>query len=116
MAKLEFSGIEELEDMFEQIGANIDEADNRALKAGGEIIAEKQRDLVNRSGKDQAHIEDNIRVSKPKDTGEGKFIEVGPNGKVAWRAHFLENGTSKMPPYPFIEKGGDEGEIEAIQA
>ncbi|MCP1124564.1 HK97 gp10 family phage protein [Bacillus sp. 3103sda1] len=116
MAKFEFDGIDELEQMFEEIGADIDETDQRALKVGGEIIAEKQRDLVNRSGKNQPHIEDNIRVSKVKNSEEGKFVEVGPNNKVAWRAHFLELGTSKMPAYPFIEKGGDEGEQEAVQA
>nr|WGE05085.1 hypothetical protein P5640_23575 [Bacillus subtilis] len=44
-----------------------------------------------------------------------KFVSVGPNKKVAYRARFLEWGTSKMPPHPFIEKGGEEGEASAVE-
>ncbi|MGG3798985.1 HK97-gp10 family putative phage morphogenesis protein [Metabacillus fastidiosus] len=116
MASFEFDGIDDLERMFEQIGADIEQADKKALKAGGQVIANKQIELVNRSGKDQAHMQDNIRVSAVKEAEGGKFVEVGPNKKVAWRAKFLEFGTSKMPPYPFVEKGADEGEAEAIRA
>lgn len=116
MANFEFDGIDELEQFFEKLAGDIDKVDNQALKVGGEIIAKYQRENVNRSGKDQPHIQDNITVSRPKETDEGKFVEVGPNKKVDWRAKFLEYGTSKMPPYPFIEKGADEGEAEALDA
>jgi HK97 gp10 family phage protein len=116
MANFEFEGIDELEQFFEKLAADIDKVDNQALKVGGEIIAKYQRENVNRSDKDQPHIQDNITVSKPKETDEGKFVTIGPNKKVDWRAKFLEYGTSKMPPYPFIEKGADEGEAEALEA
>ncbi|MBY6269321.1 HK97-gp10 family putative phage morphogenesis protein [Parageobacillus thermoglucosidasius] len=116
MANFEFDGIDELEQFFEKLAGDIDKVDNQALKVGGEIIAKYQRENVNRSGKDQPHIQDNITVSRPKETDEGKFVEVGPNKKVDWRAKFLEYGTSKMPSYPFIEKGADEGEAEALEA
>ncbi|QSB48767.1 HK97-gp10 family putative phage morphogenesis protein [Parageobacillus toebii] len=116
MANFEFEGIDELEQFFEKLAADIDKVDNQALKVGGEIIAKHQRENVNRSDKDQPHIQDNITVSKPKETDEGKFVTIGPNKKVDWRAKFLEYGTSKMPPYPFIEKGADEGEAEALEA
>lgn len=116
MGNFDFDGIDDLEKMFEKIGADIEKVDKQALKAGGEIIAEKQRELVARSGKDQAHIQDNISVSAVKDSDFGKYVDVKPNKKVAWRANFLEFGTSKMPAYPFIEKSGDEGEAEALEA
>ncbi|WP_231120794.1 HK97-gp10 family putative phage morphogenesis protein [Bacillus safensis] len=37
------------------------------------------------------------------------FVSVGPNRKVAYRGRFLEWGTSKMPPHPFIEKVQSKG-------
>ena len=116
MANFEFDGIDELGQFFEKLAGDIDQADNQALKVGGEIIAKYQRENVNRSGKNQPHIQDNITVSRPQESDEGKFVTVGPNKKVAWRAKFLEYGTSKMPPYPFVEKGADEGEAEALKA
>ncbi|KXG09949.1 hypothetical protein AT864_01509 [Anoxybacillus sp. P3H1B] len=116
MANFEFDGIDELEQFFEKLSDDIDKVDNQALKVGGKIIAKHQRENVNRSSKNQPHIQDNITVSRPQETDEGKFVTVGPNKKVAWRAKFLEYGTSKMPPYPFIEKGADEGEAEVLEA
>ncbi|MFC0188233.1 HK97-gp10 family putative phage morphogenesis protein [Fictibacillus aquaticus] len=108
MARLDFEGFDELEKFFDEVGKDVEKTDKVALKAGGEIIAEAQRELVNRSGKDQDHIQDNIRVSGPTESSDGeKFVSIGPNKKVAWRAHFLEYGTVNMPAYPFIEKGAD---------
>lgn len=116
MANFEFDGIDELGQFFDKLADDIDKVDNQALKAGGEIIAKHQRENVKRSDKDQPHIQDNITVSRPKETDEGKFVTVGPNKKVEWRAKFLEYGTSKMAARPFVEKGADEGEAEALEA
>ena len=118
MAKssFEFEGFDEHIHLFESLGKDINKVEDQALKAGGVEIAKRQRNLVNRSGKDQAHIVDNITVTKPKETDDGKYVEVGPNKKVAWRSIFLEHGTSKMPAYPFIDKGAEQGEKDAIKA
>ena len=68
-----------------------------ALQAGGEIIAQHQRQNVNRSDKNQPHIADNITVSKARESkGAEKFVSIGPNKKVAYRARFLESETA-MP-------------------
>lgn len=116
MANLEITGLEGAVNFFDNLGEQAEKAENQALKAGGEVIKKYQIANVNRSHKDQPHIQDNISVGRPKETDEGKMTEVGPNKKVAWRAKFLEYGTSKMPAYPFIEKGGDQGENEAVSA
>lgn len=116
MAKFEMVGLEETMSFFEKLGEEAEKVEDQALKAGGEVIKKHQIDNVNRSGKNQPHIQDNITVGRPKETDEGKLVEVGPNRKVAWRAKFLEYGTSKMPAYPFIEKSGDQGEGEAVSA
>jgi HK97 gp10 family phage protein len=115
MARFEFDGLDEIIEHFSDMDPRVEEADAKALKAGGEVIAKYQRELVNRSDKDQPHIQDNITVSKPYvDKDGGKYVTVGPNKKVAWRAKFLEYGTSKMPAYPFIEKGATESEDEVM--
>ena len=115
-SSFDFDGLDELTAKFQEMGRDVEKVDNQALKAGGEIIAQHQKANVNRSNKNQAHIQDNLTVSRPKENDDGKFVEVGPSKKVAWRAKFLEYGTSKMPPYPFIEKGADEGAEEATES
>ncbi|WP_199427019.1 HK97-gp10 family putative phage morphogenesis protein [Thermaerobacillus caldiproteolyticus] len=113
MARFDFDGLDEIIEHFNEMDPKLEEADAKALQAGGEVIAKYQRELVNRSDKDQPHIQDNITVSKPSVDKDGeKYVSVGPNKKVAWRAKFLEYGTSKMPAYPFIEKGATEAEDE----
>jgi HK97 gp10 family phage protein len=117
MARMDFEGFDELEDLFENIGKDIEKVDSEALKVGGEIIAKHQREHVDRSEKDHPHIQDNITVSRPLESKDGeKYVAVGPNKKVAWRAKFLEFGTSKMSPRPFLEKGVISGENEAVSA
>lgn len=116
MAKFEITGFEDSINFFEELGEEVEKVEDQALKAGGEVIKKHQIDNVNRSGKNQPHIQENITVGRPKETDEGKLVEVGPNRKVAWRAKFLEYGTTKMPAYPFIEKSGDQGENEAVNA
>ncbi|QBP06943.1 hypothetical protein [Virgibacillus phage Mimir87] len=110
------TGLDEAMFSFDRLGENAEKVDNQALKAGGEVIKKYQIANVNRSKKDQAHTQDNITVSRPKETDEGKLTIVGPNKKVAYRAHFLEYGTSKMPAYPFVDKSAEQGESEATSA
>ncbi|APB82391.1 hypothetical protein BAMY_09590 [Bacillus amyloliquefaciens] len=116
MADMSFDGIDDLTQYFEKIGGDVEKVEPVALKAGGEIIAERQRSHVNRSDKKQPHMQDNITVSNVRESKDGvRFVAVGPNKKVAYRGRFLEWGTSKMPPHPFIEKGGEEGEGPAVE-
>ncbi|AKD30052.1 hypothetical protein AW02_019020 [Bacillus velezensis NJN-6] len=116
MADMSFDGIDDLTQYFEKIGGDVEKVEPVALKAGGELIAERQRAHVNRSDKKQPHMQDNITVSNVRESKDGvKFVAVGPNKKVAYRGRFLEWGTSKMPPHPFIEKGGEEGEGPAVE-
>ncbi|PAK28386.1 hypothetical protein CJ467_20860 [Bacillus velezensis] len=115
VARMELDGFDELEKYFRQIGDNVQKAEEVALKAGGEIVANEQRRGVNVSDKQQPHIKDNITVSSPReDKDSGYFVSVGPNKKVAYRARFLEYGTSKMSPHPFIEKSIDIAEGKAL--
>lgn len=116
MGNFEFSGLDGLSEAFSKLGEQAEKVDDQALKAGGEVIKRHQIEGVKRSAKDQPHMQDNITVGKPKENDEGKFVTVGPNGKVAYRAKFLEYGTSKMSARPFIDKSVVQGESAAVAA
>ncbi|MEK4686235.1 HK97-gp10 family putative phage morphogenesis protein [Bacillus sp. FSL M8-0256] len=116
MADMDIDGFDDLTRFFNKIGDDVEKAEKIALKAGGEVIAEHQKRNVNKSSKNQPHMVDNITVSAARESKDGElFVTVGPNRKVAYRGRFLEWGTSKMPPHPFIEKGGIEGEGQAVK-
>lgn len=112
---MELTGFDELIDEFEQMGNKTKKVETEALKEGGAVIAKYQRQGVNRSTKDQPHTQDNIQIGRARETDEGLQIIVKPNNKVAWRANFLEWGTSKMAPRPFVDKSGELGEAEAYR-
>ena len=51
---------------------------------------------------DKKHARDNIVFSKP--TKSKPIVEVGFNSDVSWRIHFVEYGTIKQRPQPFMEQ------------
>ncbi|TDQ39235.1 HK97-gp10 family putative phage morphogenesis protein [Aureibacillus halotolerans] len=117
MSGMEMQGMEQLLARLQKLGGNVEKAENRALKAGGEVVAELARSKVNRSDKEQVHIADNIKVSGVKGVEAGdKHVDIGPGKETAWRAKFLEIGTSKMPAYPFMGPSSDEGQKPARTA
>nr|MDH3082493.1 hypothetical protein [Bacillus subtilis] len=46
MADMSFDGIDDLTQYFEKIGGDVEKVEPVALKAGGELIAERQRALT----------------------------------------------------------------------
>ncbi|KRG15613.1 hypothetical protein ACA30_05860 [Virgibacillus soli] len=112
---MELTGFDELIAEFELMGNKAKKVETEALKEAGEVIAKYQSEEVNRSTKDQPHTQDNIQIGRARETDEGLQITVKPNSEVSWRAKFLEWGTSKMPPNPFIERSGQRGEAEAYR-
>ncbi|WP_342488656.1 HK97-gp10 family putative phage morphogenesis protein [Bacillus sp. FSL M8-0266] len=100
-----------------RVADDVQKVEDIALKTGGEIIAAEQRKTVGVSDKQQPHIKDNIVVSRSKENKAlEKFVTIGGNGKVNYRVRFLEYGTSKMSPHPFIEKSADSAGDAAMQA
>lgn len=55
------------------------------------------------------HAKDHVVMSKPTPTKP--YSEVGFDKKVAWRVHFIEFGTIKQRPKPFIKRT-----IESIES
>lgn len=59
---------------------------------------------------DLKHIKDHTAIKKA--TKNNLNAEVGFDEDVAWRVHFLEFGTIKMRPQPFVQKTIKEVEDE----
>jgi HK97 gp10 family phage protein len=106
-AEFEVVGLDELIAQLEEIGKGVSRIENTALKAAAEPIAVDMRNQAPVSNIDHQHIKDDIQISGVK-TKEGvKYVMVGP-GETAWRAKFIEWGTSKMPAHPFIQPAGEK--------
>ncbi|MEC0242768.1 hypothetical protein P4H66_23435 [Paenibacillus dokdonensis] len=85
-----------------KIASGIYQLENEGLRASGEIIAEAQREKVAVSTINHEHIQADIKVSGVR-RGDGlRFVLIGTSKKTSWRLHFLEYGTKRMPPQPFI--------------
>ena len=115
-ASFEVKGLAELQKKIEALGKQGKRIENRAIRAGAEIVAERMRQEVPVSNIDHVHIRDDIKISGVRRSGGIPHISVGPGEETAWRAHFLEFGTVKMTPRPFISKAGELSRDKALEA
>jgi HK97 gp10 family phage protein len=114
VADLQVDGMQELLAKLQVLGDKASRVENQALKVGAEPLAEAIRRNVNVSNRNETHIRDDIQISGVKTKDGVKYVEVGPGMETAWRAKFLEFGTSKMQPYPFMQPAVDETKDEVI--
>jgi HK97 gp10 family phage protein len=123
MANLDIDGLTMLYAELERLGNTSEELEGEALMKGGEIIKEEMQQLVHISDKQfdsytfkrgrnsgqtvkkpHPHIRPTMVVDKPEKDEMGNLsVGVGASKKLRWRAKFLELGTSKMAPKPFME-------------
>ncbi|MFS1511885.1 HK97-gp10 family putative phage morphogenesis protein [Chengkuizengella sp. SCS-71B] len=94
----ELQGMNDLVKKLEQMSNQSQEIADEALKAGAKVLRAKIEELAPRSTYNKEHLADNIIISAIKD---GK-LNVGPTQDFFY-AHFLEFGTSKMDPQPFVQ-------------
>lgn len=100
---VELQGVDEmLAAIRRKLASGVMQLENQGLREAGEIIAEAQREKVAVSNINHEHIKDDIRVSGVRREDGLRYVLVGASKKTAWRLHFLEFGTKKMPPQPFV--------------
>lgn len=76
-------------------------AATKSIEAGGAYAARYLKVKTPVDYDTKTHMRDHIVFSKP--TTNKPISEVGFDKQVAWRAHFVEFGTIKQNPQPFIE-------------
>jgi HK97 gp10 family phage protein len=103
-ASFEIEGYEQIQNRLKELGNKAKRVENKAILEGANIVADRMRKEVPVSNIDHLHIRDDIQVSKVKRKGGIPSAEVGPGESTAWRAKFLEFGTVKMSPNPFISR------------
>lgn len=118
MAEVSFEGMEELVTRLQQLGSKAYAIENNTIKAGAQIIQKAASEKAPRSTLVKEHLADHIVMSKVKTQGGVKFIEVGPqrsdNHKFFY-GKFLEFGTSKMSPRPFMGPACEEQKTAVME-
>lgn len=73
----------------------------KSVEVAGEYASKQLKTKTPIDYDTKTHMRDHVVYSKP--TVNKPFSEVGFDKQVAWRAHFVEFGTIKQDPQPFIE-------------
>lgn len=79
----------------------IETAAVKAVEVAGEYASKQLKTKTPIDYDTKTHMKDHIVYSKP--TVNKPVSDVGFDKQVAWRAHFVEFGTIKQDPQPFIE-------------
>jgi HK97 gp10 family phage protein len=117
VADMKISGFDEMTRRLHQLGNRASRVENNALRAGAEELQETMsRNAPGPSDKQRrVHLKDNIQMGRVKQKEGAKVIEVGP-GRESFYAQFLEFGTSKMSPKPFVEPSVVESRNRVLRA
>lgn len=115
-AELDIQGLDALAARVEALGKQGDKIAGSALRDAASVLADTIRRNVPVSTVEHKHIRDDIKISRPKRDEFGRlYVEVGPGKDTAWRAKFLEFGTSKMSARPFMEPSVQESKREVFR-
>lgn len=110
--EFDFSNIEE---ELNSIVKGMGEAEESIILQSAQLVRDTMKQKVNVSNisrPDYRHIRDDIRMSILKDDGMGtKFREIRGTKRTAFKWKFLEFGTVRMKPIPFMQPSLDETAI-----
>ena len=115
MDNIELSGVDEILNRLQQIGANVSRLENQALRNAAEpVLEDAKANAPVRTGK----LKEGLKISSIK-TKEGmKYILVGvdksDNSKIFY-GKFVEFGTTKMSARPFLGPAYEKNKREIVE-
>ncbi|WP_411679850.1 HK97-gp10 family putative phage morphogenesis protein [Clostridium thailandense] len=103
MASIELTGVDEILNKLQQMGANVGRLENKALKNAAEpVLEDAKANVPVRTGK----LKKGLKITNVKKKDGMKYILVGvdrgDNSEVFY-GKFIEFGTSKMTARPFLQ-------------
>lgn len=116
---IDYSEFNELITELEKFGADIDQVAERVLDAGSEPARQAFAKNVpyDKSNRDNLHARDYIVVSKTR-TARGtknKYRLIGALDRRFEYLYYVEYGTTKAPPHPFIERAYRDAQAAASE-
>lgn len=112
--KMILVGMDGILEKVKALGQRAARVENQALYAGAKIIQENASQRAPRSSEVKEHLAENIVISEPKQDENGKYVEVGPKAPFFY-GKFLEYGTSKMTPRPFMGPAQAESKKQVLE-
>ncbi|AKA72342.1 HK97-gp10 family putative phage morphogenesis protein [Clostridium scatologenes] len=103
MANIELTGVDEILNKLQEIGANVGRLENKALKNAAEpVLEDSKANVPVRTGK----LKKGLKITNVKKKEEIKYILVGvdkgDNSEIFY-GKFIEFGTSKRSAHPFLQ-------------
>lgn len=110
------SGLNEMAQRLRRLGDQASRSENEVLRAGAAPLQRTMsRNAPGPSKRRRQHLKDNIIIGPVRKRANEKVIQVGP-GKDSFYSHFLEFGTTKMTPRPFVEPSVNEAGNDVLRA
>lgn len=112
---LDFSDIEKLQKILDEIGRKGSILENKALLAGAEVI---NKEMVRNAPERTGHAKKYLKISKVTKEKGIKVVKVGiskGDNSEAFYLKFHEYGTSKMPARPFMRPAFEKKRKEAFE-
>lgn len=132
-AGVTMEGLEKIFNDLGKMGKNGEKAQDKALKAAGNVFLRLTIQGVNRSNRNSAHLRDALKVSAVKTAEDGqKYVSVGTYlgrgkyrngvywGHIVEGGHILRSPKGKVYGYvsgrPFMQPAYERGQDEAFNA
>lgn len=115
MDNIELSGVDEILNRLQQIGANVSRLENQALRNAAEpVLEDAKANAPVRTGK----LKEGLKISSIKIKEGMKYVLVGvdksDNSKIFY-SKFIEFGTTKMSARPFLGPAYEKNRREIIE-
>ncbi|ADH98325.1 HK97-gp10 family putative phage morphogenesis protein [Salisediminibacterium selenitireducens] len=102
--KVEMTGMDEVLRNLDAMGQKGRRIENKALLEAGKMVQEA---IQKETPEDSGTLKRSIQVSNVKTKDGMKHVLVGPD-KTGWYGSFVEFGTVKMRPTPFMSRGYEQ--------